>query len=665
MRIVAATAAFIVTWCCAAPAFAVRITPADHRILASIASPALSPDGRSVAVIVRRTDYGTDTSPADLTIIDVATGRERRPYFERPGLAAPAWSPDGSHLAFLAKRDDKSPAQINVVSLGGGDALTLTDTESGVQQFAWRPDGAAIAYVTADADAHKAAIAAHHDYFEIVDDDYRTTAEIPPSHIWLVPSAGGTAERLTHGAWSVTTSYPPGPPSSPLSWSRDGTALLFTQVPNTHDGDAYLSRVMRLETATGIITPLTSHGRLEGYATFSPDGSRIAYLYPRDGDPESENEIFVTAQAGDAGTDVSRALDRNVYRAIWLPDGSILTGAHEGTHSSLFRIARDGSTTKIDTGDVTPLVSYWFDASVSRTGALAFVGSQPHHPSELFYAPSVGAKPRRLTDINAEIATREQGRSEPIAWTGTEGQPEDGVVTYPPDFRPGRRYPLVVFVHGGPTAASLAGFSLIPQEFAARGYLVFEPNYRGSDNLGNVYQRSIYNDAGAGPGRDVMAGLAVLESQGHVDPSRIAVAGWSYGGFMTTWLMGHYHVWKTAIAGAAVTNWVDMYNLGDGGASIAFGFKGSPYVGDTMRDYIAQSPITEAGKTTCPVLIMHDVDDVRVPITQSYELYHELSDNHVPVTFIGIPIAGHNPSDPVRIIERETRFLDWLDTHLK
>jgi len=421
---------------------------------------------------------------------------------------------------------------------------------------------------------------------------------------------------------------------------------------------------MRLDVASGAVKALTPHDRFEGYATFSPDGSRVAYLYSRDGDPESENEIYVTAAAGGEGQDVSRALDRNVYRALWLPGGALLTGAHDGTHSSLYRIASNGSSARVDTGAVSPVVSYWFDASTGPNGAYAFVGSEPRHPSELFYASSVGTKPRRLTDYNAEIATREQGRSEEILWTGPEGQREDGVLTYPPDYTAGRKYPLVTFVHGGPTAASLTGFSLVPQEFAARGIVVFEPNYRGSDNLGNAYQRSIYDDAGAGPGRDVMAGLAAVEAKGFVDTSRIAVAGWSYGGFMTTWLMGHYHVWKTAIAGAAVTNWLDMYNLGDGSVSIALGFKGSPYVGDNMRDYIAQSPITEAGKTTCPVLIMHDVDDVRVPITQSYELYHDLVDNHVPVTFVGIPIAGHNPSDPVRVIEREARFGAWLSDHL-
>ncbi|MBD5632842.1 MAG: PD40 domain-containing protein, partial [Candidatus Eremiobacteraeota bacterium] len=313
---VAATAACILTLHLALPASATRIAPNDHRILASLSSPAISPDGKSIAVIVRRTDLDADTSPADLAIVDVATGRERRPYFERPGLAAPAWSPDGTRLAFIAKRDEKSPSQVVVIARSGGDALTLTDTADGIQQFAWRPDGAAIAYVTADADPKKAEVAKHHDYFEIGDDDYRTTSIDPPSHLWLVPSTGGVPKRLTHGDWSVTTSYPPGPPSSPISWSPDGTSLLFTQVPNTHDGDAYLSRVMRLDVASGAVKALTPHGRFEGYATFSPDGSRVAYLYSRDGDPESENEIYVTTAAGGEGQDVSRALDRNVYRAL-------------------------------------------------------------------------------------------------------------------------------------------------------------------------------------------------------------------------------------------------------------------------------------------------------------------------------------------------------------
>lgn len=450
-----------------------------------------------------------------------------------------------------------------------------------------------------------------------------------------------------------------------MSWSHDGSAILFTRVPDTRDGDAYLSQIDRYDVATGKVSALTGRDRFEGYAAYSPDGSKVAYLYSYQGDPNNVNDVFVTDAAGGPGVDVSRKLDRAIFRAQWFPDGkSLLVGAHDGTRTMLYRLALDGSFQLLGTGDANPAWSFWIDTAIAPSGAVVFPGSQADRPTELWYIAADGTTRRRLSDVNGAFTAMQLGRVETVTWTN-DGFTEDGVLTYPSGYTPGKRYPLVLVVHGGPQAASVTSFAFFNQLFAAHGYLVFEPNYRGSDNLGNAYERAIYMDAGAGPGRDVMAGVAKVESLGIVDTSRIAVSGWSYGGYMTTWLMAHYHVWKTAIAGAALTNFVDMYNLGDNNYQIGFVFKGSPYAGNNMRDYIAQSPITYVAQTRCPVLIISDTGDVRVPIAQSYELYHALQDNHIPVRFVGIPVGGHFPSDPVRSSDVYRLWLRWLDDHLK
>jgi len=220
-------------------------------------------------------------------------------------------------------------------------------------------------------------------------------------------------------------------------------------------------------------------------------------------------------------------------------------------------------------------------------------------------------------------------------------------------------------IHGGPQASSATAFTFFLQLVAAHDYVVFSPNYRGSDNLGNAYQRAIFNDAGDGPGRDVMAGIAALEKLGFVDESKIAVSGWSYGGYMTTWLIGHYHVWKTAVAGAAVTDMNHQYNLADFNATERYIFRGSPWIGDNMKDYREQSPISYAPQIKTPTLILSDTGDARVTITQSYMLYHALKDNGVTVKFFAYPVAGHFPSDPVRAMDVQRRWLGWLDRYLK
>ena len=248
---------------------------------------------------------------------------------------------------------------------------------------------------------------------------------------------------------------------------------------------------------------------------------------------------------------------------------------------------------------------------LARHGEIAFSGSEPQRPTELYYLSNTNAAPERLTDFNAPIDQLQLGKTETINWTGPDGFKEDGVLTYPSGFQPDHKYPLVLYVHGGPRSASKETFSVFAQLIAAQGWVVFEPNYRGSDNLGTRFQAAIWNDAGDGPGRDAMSGVAEVKKRGFVDESRVAVTGWSYGGYMTTWLLGHYKGWKAAIAGAAVTDWLDQYNLGDANVRRADGFGGSPYTGNRMKAYIDQSPITYVANITAPTLILSDTGDYR------------------------------------------------------
>jgi dipeptidyl aminopeptidase/acylaminoacyl peptidase len=201
---------------------------------------------------------------------------------------------------------------------------------------------------------------------------------------------------------------------------------------------------------------------------------------------------------------------------------------------------------------------------------------------------------------------------------------------------------------------------------ASHGYVVFEPNYRGSDNLGSKYQLAIVKDSADGPGRDIMAGIAALEKQGFIDESRIGVSGGSYGGYITSWLIGHYHIWKTAVSCAAANSRADAYNLSDYGVKWRFMFGGSPWKKENAKAYEEQSPITYAGAITTPTLILHDTGDRRVPIANAYALYHALKDNGVTVKFIAAPVAEHAvPGDPVRLSDVLRYWLDWLDKYLK
>jgi dipeptidyl aminopeptidase/acylaminoacyl peptidase len=459
-------------------------------------------------------------------------------------------------------------------------------------------------------------------------------------------------------------SFPPGPPSSPINWTPDGKQIAFVKAATPLSGDAEHTQMVLLDVASGQITPVTQRTLFESYPVLSPDGASIAYWYPVDGKAWFINEVRVVSVHGENDRPETMAIDRNIERALWTSDcKTILVGANDGTTLGLWLKPLDGAPRRIALDNVTPATAYWVDIDLGPKDELALVGTTPERAAELYYLPTLTSAPVRLTDFNAAFNARELGKAETVTWTNDKTE-LDGVVTYPPDFESGKKYPLVLYVHGGPNSASKQTFNLNIQILAAQGWIVFEPNYRGSDNLGNAFYASIYKDAGVGPGRDVMTGVAMLEKRGFVDSTRMAVSGWSYGGYMTTWLLGHYDVWKAAVAGAAVTDWANMYAISDGNVTVADEVGGSPYRGGNTKPYVDQSPISFADKIRAPTLILHDTGDTRVPIANSYELFRALRDNGVTTQFFAYPISGHAPNDPIRQRDVRKRWVEWLAKYL-
>lgn len=648
-----------------------RFSVEDFEKIVRLSSPRISPDGKSIAVVVTRADVAKNKWLSDLVLVDAATGAMRALTHDRKGVSHPRWSPSGDRLAFLAADGTGKDAkpQVFVLPMSGGEARRITSAPTGVQHFAWRPDGGAIAYAAEDERPNKAEIEKGNDLFEVGNDSLYVTEAPMPVHIWLAPADGGEAKRLTSGAWSLPAALPPSPPSSPLSWSPDGKLLAFVRVETPHSGDNDQASVRILDVESGAIRTLTGRSQFEGFPVFSPDGTKVSYWCPRDRDPNNVNDVYVTSLSGGGeGVDLTRPIDRCLYASVWTPDGkALVVGGNDGTRVSLWRAPLDGPAKRLELGDVHPAWSFFVDVSVGPDGSIAFVGSEPHHPAELWILAPGATEPRRLTDLNAEIAGRDLGKVETFTWQGPDGWKEDGVVVLPPGLAPGVKVPLVLYIHGGPQAASTAAFSAPAQALAAQGWAVFSPNYRGSDNLGNAYQRAIFNDAGDGPGRDVLAGVDALVKKGFVDPARIAVSGWSYGGYMTSWLIGHDTRWKAAVAGAPVTDLADQYAFSDFNVQMRYSMKGklTPFSAGGDALYRAQSPITYAMRAKTPTLILSDTGDFRVPYTQAFRLFRALKEAGVETSFVAIPVGGHFPGDPVRTREVFRRWVDWLAPRLK
>ena len=628
----------------------------DLRKLVRISSPRISPDGREIVFIATRPDWKNDKTRQEIDLVQISDHSLRTLTFQRHGLAALRWSPDGKKLAFLAKDPETKEIQLFVMPMNGGDAVRITHSKTGVAAYAWSPNGKQFAYIAQDTVPHPKAIKHHEDAFRVTDNNYMVRKAVQPWHLWIVSSNGKGAKQLTHGKWSLGTDQ--GSMSDPV-WSADGQSVIFCRYPNVWEGNAWHSVLAAVNIKTNTVkTVISDEGATQ--PALSTNGKTLAFIRPRNGDQNNGFAVYIK-QNGKV-FDATAALARNINRFLWLPGGkNLLLFAEKGTREVMWKQPVNGNAKLIAFQNVFPDGR----ASVSLNGEIAFTASTPLHPSELYILKSIDGKPRQLTHLNAFADSLSFAKNESIEWK-FDGFQEDGVLTYPLHFEKGKKYPLVLVIHGGPEGASTRRFSPLVQLLAAKGFFVFQPNYRGSINLGDAYQHAIYRNTGKGPGEDVMAGLKKILEKGFIDKTKIGVTGWSYGGYMTSWLIGHYpDTWKAAVSGAALNDWVMDYTIAYYQKGDLYFFGGSPWVKKYWKIWREQSPIAYAPKVKTPTLILGDAGDPNVPIVNSYEMFHALRDNGVTTTFYVYPVDTHFPHDIVRTTDVYRRWINWMVKYLQ
>jgi dipeptidyl aminopeptidase/acylaminoacyl peptidase len=629
----------------------------DLRQVVSVSAPSIAPDGARVVFVRSRIDWKNDRRDTELVLADVKTATLRVLTHDRTGISSPHWSPDGNAIAYLASPERDKPAQVYVLPMNGGDSLKVTDAPNGVASFAWRPDSQAFAYVAEDEAPKKSDADKPLDAVVVTDNDYLTRTMPLSYHLWSVDAGGGHGTRLTSGMWSVVATSVP-------AWSGDGTKIYYQRQPDpifAHfvEGTTYVHDV---KDATDVSL---------GYGPdvepkVSPGGKLIAVAVPRHGSIYLTNDASIRTLTDGHEVYGSKSIDRNVHALAWMPhDSGIVLSTSDGVRSVAWTLDARGSH-KLDLGDLDIV-----QPDVANDGSIAFVGQSSLRFADIYYLAPGSSTPKRLTDENPWLASMDVGKSIAFSWPSDLGVNAVGVLTYPVGYVAGKKYPLVLDIHGGPVSTStwdLAGIEpLMDQVLAKRGYLIFRPNYRGSDNLGDAFLQAIVGDVTSGPGRDNLAAVDALRKTGAVDESRIFVSGWSGGGLQTGWLIGHATFWRAAVAGAGVYDWYQQAVLADINENFAQTFMAGvlPFTPSGRAAYDKESPITYVSSVTTPTLILSDTRDQRVPVSQSYELYHALSERHVQVSFTAFPRYGHFPTDPVGVESVMRAWTGWFDRWMK
>ncbi|HEV8574805.1 MAG TPA: S9 family peptidase [Dehalococcoidia bacterium] len=646
------------------------VKPKDHYLLRNVVDPQVSPDGRQVAYVVTWSDRDADETRTCVYVAPIDGRENSRRFTQGNKDHSPRWSPDGRYLAFVSDRGEKN--QLFVAPLGGGEARQVTKAKFGISSPAWSPDSKRVACMARTGEyketkerspVEKSAPRVIRDLRYKLDGigffDARRT------HIFVVDVETGDEKQITDGDW-----YDDQP-----AWSPDGKTIAFVsdRAPERHQRQ-WRSDVWIVPSGGGRTRKITDSNGAAVSPAYSPDGRNIAFVGHEHGDAGSSKNIhlLVVPAAGGEPRSVSAPLDRSV--AGWPPmGGRTFEWTRDG--QALWFIAADrGAMAVYRAGTANGSVSKLVDGerqiesfALSPDGRKAvFTAVWLTEPPEL-YAASLNGRGREtnLSHANDELrAAVDAGRLRRMTYNAPDGLEIEAFVLYPVGYKRGRSYPLAVNVHGGPHSyhpGSRAWIEL--QSLASAGYIVLLPNPRGSTTYGEAFSEAVVRDWGGRDYEDIIAGIEELVANGVADPDRLYIGGYSYGGFMSTWAIGHTNRFRATVIGAPVSNQVSMFGTGDIPLFDMHEIGGTPL--DDPKEYRMRSPVTYLADVDTPVLLLHHEGDLRCPMGQSEEIFHALKVLGKEVEFVRYPGGFHtyNTHAPSQIIDHARRIVAWYDAH--
>ena len=630
------------------------VTSQDYLAFETISDPHISPDGKQVAYILTTIDAKKNRRDTSIWVVAIDGGSApRRLSAEGFNSSSPRWSPDGSRLAFLSNREGEgSRPQICSLSMSGGEARVLTHVKNGVTAFQWSPDGKRFAALSRTGPSDNAMPGARKSdvrHYTHISYKFNDTGwyDDKRSHLWVLDASTGAGKQITSGDdWNDTDPQ----------WSPDSTRIAFvsdrtgTEYDNGHNKDVWV-----IAAEGGPLVKISDHEFDDTQPRWSPDGRQIAFA------GQSQRRQFpklyiASAEGGGKSAMAAEGLDLIPTELHWGPGPRELrfeSGVRGANH--VFRVDLEARRVSPVTSGERAVRAFDFN---EKARVMTYLANDFQHLDDLYAAALDGSGERQLTHLNAALwPSLDVAAVERLPYKSTDGWDVDGFLVRPVGWQAGRKYPMVVSIHGGPAGQFGVDWYHEFQVYAAKGWAVFFCNPRGSTGYGQKFERGIVNNWGGMDYQDIMSGVdAALKQNPWIDADRLGVTGGSYGGFMTNWIVGHTNRFKAAVTLRGISNFVSDDGTRDGAYGHEDDFKG--FLFDNFEQYWDASPLKYAKNVKTPILILHSDNDYRVPLEQGEQWFRALKHYGVNAEIVFFPRENHNltrTGEPKHLVES----LDW------
>lgn len=636
------------------------ITAADIYRIRQVGSPQLSPDGKWVAYTVSSVDSAKDRNVTHIWMTSWDGAHTIQATSSTQSESTPRWSPDGRYLSFLSSRGGADDDQLWLLDRMGGEAEMVSHVKGGVSDYAWSPDGKRAVFVVTDPDSTES------DSTEspkpIVIDRYLFKSDgggyldSLRDHLYLFDVQTRKVEQLTSGAFDD---------ESP-AWSPDGRQIAFVSARGPDPDRTGNTDIFVIDARPGggggaAARQLTTfEGPDDGDLSWSPDGKLIAYIQGSEPKYSAYNmrHLAVVPANGGAPKVLSAELDRSITSPLWSADGSsIFFVVADDRVRYLARIpAAGGRVERVVDGN--RVVS---SPSLDAKGAMVLLATTPTQPLEVFAV--AGDSLRQLSHQNdAWLAEVQFATTEGISARGKDGTVVNGLLVKPASYREGQRYPAILWIHGGPNLQDQYEFRIERELFAANGYVVFSPNYRGSTGRGDAFSKSIFADWGNREVRDLLAMTDKVVAMGLADPSRLGIGGWSYGAILTNYTIASDRRFKAAVSGAGSSMQLGMYGVDEYVAQYDAEL-GPPWKNQDAWMKVSY-PFLHADRITTPTLFMGGDKDFNVPVVGAEQMYQALRSIGIETELVIYPGQHHAIRRPTFQRDRLQRYVAWYDKHL-